>query len=120
MPLGSTVVLVTALTSPSLYEALDRLRRRGYGVSVIYVGPNDPEPPPNRVSLYDIRPQLASLHFRMMDLGYTWTRVTEEPPSGSGTHAEAHSGECADGASGEDFWHDPEKEPWVRPPAGDR
>ena len=126
LPLGSTVILVTALTSPGLYEALDRLRRRGYGVSVIYVGPNDPDPPPNGLALHDIRPQLESLHFRMMDLGYTWTRATEGSPSGNGAHVGARNGERADGALGNDSLPDQSPgpaaadEPWARPPTGER
>ncbi|MEE9277401.1 MAG: DUF58 domain-containing protein, partial [Dehalococcoidia bacterium] len=82
LPLGSTLVLVTALILPGVEDALDRLRRRGYGVAVVYVGPDDPPPTAGGAPLFDIRAQLDALQFRRVDSGYTWTRADTEfaPP----------------------------------------
>ena len=74
MPFGSTVALVTAVVTRPLEVSIDRLRRRGVEVAVIYVGIDDPPAQVGGAALYDIREALAGLEYeRIGYAGGAWT-----------------------------------------------
>ncbi|MCZ6706419.1 MAG: DUF58 domain-containing protein [Chloroflexi bacterium] len=63
LPLGSTVLLVTALASPKLGDALRRVRRRGHQVAVVYVGIPDPPAELGGAPVHDLREALDGISF---------------------------------------------------------
>ena len=74
MPFGSTVALVTAVVTRPLEVSIDRLRRRGVEVAVIYVGIDDPPAQVGGAALYDIREALAGLEYeRIGHAAGAWT-----------------------------------------------
>ena len=82
MPFGSTVALVTAVVTRPLEISIDRLRRHGVEVAVIYVGLDDPPPTVGGAQLHDIREALAGLEFEQIGSGGAWALADHEwrPP----------------------------------------
>jgi hypothetical protein len=67
LPLGSTIVLITALTPPRLAEALRRVKQRGHQVAVIYLGILDPPEEFGGVPVQDVREALDGIAFTRVD-----------------------------------------------------
>ncbi len=67
LPLGSTIVLVTALTPPRLAEALRRVKQRGHQVAVIYLGIEDPPTEFGGALIQDVREALDGIAFTRVD-----------------------------------------------------
>lgn len=61
LPRGSSVALVTAVMTPSLQAGLIELRRRAFGVSIVWVGSTEPPPMPDAVGVHDVRASLDGL-----------------------------------------------------------
>ena len=78
MPFGSTVALVTAVVTRPLEISIDRLRRHGVEVAVIYVGLDDPPPTVGGAQLHDIREALAGLEFERIGSGGGWALADHE------------------------------------------
>lgn len=96
LPLGSTLVLVTALVTPGVQAALERLRRRGHGVAVVYVGPEEPPQMDPKIPLFDLRGAMEELRFRPTESGYTWTRADREFVPASRSAVAASQGAAAE------------------------
>lgn len=67
LPLGSTIVLITALTPPRLAEALRRVKQRGHQVAVIYLGILNPPEEFGGVPVQDVRAALDGIAFTRVD-----------------------------------------------------
>ena len=78
MPFGSTVALVTAVVTRPLEVSIDRLRRHGVEVAVIYVGIDDPPSQAGGAVVYDIRDALAGLEYERVGHGGAWTLAQHE------------------------------------------
>ena len=78
MPFGSTVALVTAVVTRPLEVSIDRLRRHGVAVSVIYVGIDDPPATAGGAQVHDIREALAGLEFERLGNGGAWVLADQE------------------------------------------
>lgn len=78
MPFGSTVALVTAVVTRPLEISIDRLRRHGVEVAVIYVGIDDPPTQAGGAVVYDIRDALAGLEYERVGHGGAWTLAQHE------------------------------------------
>lgn len=61
LPAGCTLVLVTASLPPTLLDALQELRRGGFQPSVVWVGEQRTDPPPEGVAFFDIAQHMARL-----------------------------------------------------------
>ncbi len=78
MPFGSTVALVTAVVTRPLEISIDRLRRHGVEVAVVYVGIDDPPTQAGGAVVYDIRDALAGLEYERVGHGGAWTLAQHE------------------------------------------
>lgn len=78
MPFGSTVALVTAVVTRPLEVSIDRLRRRGVEVSVIYVGVDDPPSQAGGAAVHDLREALAGLEYERIGHSGAWTLAQHE------------------------------------------
>ena len=78
MPFGSTVALVTAVVTRPLEVSIDRLRRRGVEVSVVYVGIDDPPAQAGGATVHDIREALAGLEYERIGHSGAWTLAEHE------------------------------------------
>lgn len=85
MPFGSTVALVTAVVTRPLEVSIDRLRRHGVEVAVIYVGVDDPPATAGGVVVQDIRGALAGLEYEQIGSGGVWALADQDwrPARGS-------------------------------------
>ena len=72
------MALVTAVVTPPLEVSIDRLRRHGVEVAVIYVGIDDPPPTVGGAQLHDIREALAGLEFERIGSGGAWALADHE------------------------------------------
>ena len=60
-PMGSTLVVISALLQDEMVDAIEELQRQGYRVVVIYVGDGEPPVMPERVILHDLRAYFEDL-----------------------------------------------------------
>ena len=81
MPFGSTVALVTAVVTRRLEISIDRLRRHGVEVAVIYVGVDDPPAVVGGAVVHDIREALAGLEFERVGSASVWALANQDRPA---------------------------------------
>ena len=72
---GSTLALVTAVLTPALESSLDRLKRHGAQIALIYVGIDDPPATFAESPVYDIRSALEGLHYERVGEAGPWART---------------------------------------------
>ena len=60
-PMGSTLVVISALLQDEMVDAIEELQRQGYRVVVIYVGDGEIPVMPDRVILHDLRAYFEDL-----------------------------------------------------------
>ena len=54
-PMGSTLVVISAILSAEMVDTISNLRRQGYRLVVIFVGDSDPPQMPEGVIMHDLR-----------------------------------------------------------------
>ena len=74
LPYGSTVALITAVITPELEVALQRLVGHGIELSVVYVGIPDPPATVAGAVVHDIRNAIEHLHFERVGENGPWAR----------------------------------------------
>ena len=98
LPVGSTVVLVTAVLTPAMVDALQRLRRHGHGAAVVYVASDEPAPALGPIPLHCVAPAFERMEWRRAPGRHSWAATETVAPAGAPA-VEAGS-------------------PWARPTAG--